>query len=34
LAGNAPRLCGPLMEALVLFLRMKIIDFHSLEMAD
>jgi len=34
LAGNSPRLCGPLMEALVLFLRMKIIDFHSLEMAD
>ncbi len=34
LAGRSPRLCGLLMDLLVLLLRMKIIDFHSLEMAD
>lgn len=34
LASGHPRLCGALMEASVLLLRMKIIDFHSLEMAD
>jgi len=34
LAGRHPRLCAMLMEALVLLLRMKVIDFHSLEMAE
>ena len=34
LAGRHHRLCAALMEALVLLLRMKVIDFHSLEMAE
>jgi len=34
LAGKSSRLCGVLMEAMVTLLRMKVIDFHSLEMAE
>jgi len=34
LAKRMPHLCGILMDALVLLLRMKVIDFRSLEMAD
>ncbi len=34
LAGRNGTLCSLLMEALVLMLRMKLLDFHALEMAD
>lgn len=34
LASRHPRLCAALVELSVLLLRMKIIDFHSLEMAE
>lgn len=34
LAKRAPKLCGLFMDALVLLLRMKVINFRSLEMAD
>lgn len=34
LAGRYPRLGGLLMDALLLLLRWKVIDFHKLEMAD
>lgn len=34
LAGRGGRLCALLMEAMVALLRLKVIDFHSLEMAE
>ncbi len=34
LAGKNPLLCRLLMETMVLFLRLKILDFHTLEMAE
>ncbi len=34
LAGHNKTICSLLMEALVLMLRMKLLDFHALEMAD
>ncbi len=34
LAGRSGILCSLLMEALILMLRMKLLDFHALEMAD